>query len=385
MGWWSEYRNAIIISLAALFVVMTLYTTSQMARTLRNKEIHEMELWVRTMEKLSRDVAMPGVPMELDMVNTRQNIPFVVMDDRMNVISSHLVPDDVLNHPDKLRRRVDEFSSRNNPIVFVQMWSDHRFLLFYGSSELLQRLYYVPLIQFAITFIVFALALTVLQSSRQGEQDRIWVGLAKETAHQLGTPISSLMGWIEYLRDCESVDRDTVNEMSRDLTQLMKVTDRFSKIGADTQLAPASVNEVVGGVVSYFRGRVPRGVTISYDGLSMAPSRALLNETLFEWVVENLLKNSLDALAGSGSITVQVITNDSDIEVVVSDTGRGIPKGAWRKIFDPGYTTKTRGWGLGLSLSRRIMEDYHHGNIAVLESKIGVGTKIGIKLNRIFE
>ncbi len=344
-----------------------------------------MEHWVLTMEKLSHDVSSIGAPSVLDMSNTRQNIPFIVIDDRMNVISSHLVDDSILDHPDKLRRKVNDFSSRNNPIVFKQMWNDRRFLLFYGSSELLQRLYYVPLTQFAITLIFFILAIVVLRSTRQGEQDRIWVGLAKETAHQLGTPISSLMGWIEYLRDSGEVDSDTVDEMSKDLTQLMKVTDRFSKIGADTQLSPATVNEVVDGVVNYFRGRVPRGVTISYDGLSKAPSSALLNVTLFEWVVENLMKNSLDALAGSGTITVEVITDESSILVEVSDTGRGIPKNAWRKIFDPGYTTKTRGWGLGLSLSRRIVEDYHHGEIGVVESRLGVGTKMRIKLNRLFE
>ncbi len=384
-GWWSAYRNALIISLATIFVVLTLYTTSQMAHTLREKEIHEMELWVRTMEKLSRDVAMPGESMALNMASTRQNIPFVVIDDRMHVITSYLVDDNILNHPDRLRRKVNEFSSQNNPIVFKQMWSERRFLLFYGSSTLLQRLYYVPLTQFVVTLIFFALAFVVLRSTRQGEQDRIWVGLAKETAHQLGTPISSLMGWIEYLRESGEVDSETVDEMSRDLTQLMKVTDRFSKIGADTQLTPASVNESVEEVVHYFRSRVPRAVTIQYDGLSKAPYRAMLNETLFAWVVENLMKNSLDALSGSGEISVSLTADEASVTVEVSDTGRGIPKSAWRKIFAPGYTTKTRGWGLGLSLSRRIVEDYHHGNIGVVESRIGIGTTMRVKLNRIFD
>ncbi len=384
-GWWSAYRSMLIIALATLFIIMTLFTTSQMASTLREKEIHEMELWVRTMEKLSRDVTVPGEPMALDMINARQNIPFVVIDDRMNVISSHLVDEDVLNHPDKLRRKVNEFSSQNNPVVFVQMWSNRRFLLFYGSSELLQRLYYVPITQFFVTFIFFLLAMLVFRSAKQGEQDRVWVGLAKETAHQLGTPISSLMGWIEYLRDSEEVDQSTVDEMSRDLKQLMKVTDRFSKIGADTPLSPASVNEVVDGVVDYFRGRIPRAVSISYDGLSQAPSRAMINTILLEWVLENLLKNSLDALAGSGKITVSIRTTESDVMIEVKDTGRGIPKSAWRKIFDPGYSTKTRGWGLGLSLSRRIVEEYHHGEIGVVESYIGEGTTMRIKLNRLFD
>ncbi len=384
-SWWSTYRNALILFFATLFIIVTLFTTSQMATTLREKEIHEMELWVRTMEKLSRDVTMPGEPMTLNMINARQNIPFLVIDDKMNVISSHLMEEDILNHPDKLRRKVNELSSQNNPIVFTQMWSNRRFLLFYGSSELLHRLYYVPITQFIITFIFFILAMLVLRSTKQGEQDRVWVGLAKETAHQLGTPISSLMGWIEYLRESGEVEQSTVDEMNRDLRQLMKVTDRFSKIGADTPLSPASINEVADGVVDYFRGRVPRAVSISYNGLSQAPSRAMINTTLFEWVLENLLKNSLDALAGSGNITVDIITTESYVIVEVKDTGRGIPKSAWRKIFDPGYSTKTRGWGLGLSLSRRIVEEYHHGEIGVVESRLGEGTTMRIKLHRLFD
>ncbi len=383
---WGNYRNHVIISLAAMFVVMTVYVTSQMANTLKEKEIHEMELWVHTMQQLSRDVAMPGVQMEINsMTSTRQNIPFVVLDDNMRVVASHLVETSILNHPDRLRRQVSDFSSLNRPIVFQQLWSEERYLLFYGSSELLQRLYFVPITQFAITIIFFLLTFAVLRSSRQGEQDRIWVGLAKETAHQLGTPISSLMGWIEYLKDQDGVDRDTIAEMGRDLTQLMKVTDRFSKIGSDTPLTPMNVNEVVGSVVSYFRNRVPRGVKISYDGLSMAPSSAMLNETLIEWVVENLMKNALDALAGSGQIIVKILTSENYINIDVSDTGRGIPKSSWRKIFDPGYTTKTRGWGLGLSLSRRIVEDYHNGHISVTESQVGVGTTMRITLKRIFD
>ncbi len=381
----SSHRNAVIVTFAAMFVVLTLYTTTQMANTLREKEIHEMEIWVRTMEKLSRDTAIQGVPMELEMANTRQNVPFVVLDDYMNVVASHLVESNILNHPDRLREYINDLSQSNPPIIFQQMWSENRYLLFYGSSELLHKLYYVPIAQFVVTLIFFILSLTVLRSSRQGEQDRIWVGLAKETAHQLGTPISSLMGWIEYLREHEGMDQDTLNEMSRDLTQLMKVTDRFSKIGSDTQLSSHNVNEVVESVVHYYRGRVPRAITIHYDGLSMAPSSALLNVTLFEWVVENLIKNSLDALGGSGSIMVRVITEDSDIYVEVQDSGRGIPKGSWKKIFEPGYTTKTRGWGLGLSLSRRIVEDYHHGRIGVVESQMGVGTTMRISLSRLFE
>ena len=205
--------------------------------------------------------------------------------------------------------------------------------------------------------------------------------MAKETAHQLGTPISSLLGWIEYLRSQE-IDSSVVDEMQKDLTRLMKVADRFSKIGSETDLSPANINEVVGNCVLYFRTRVPRNVTLTYNGLAMAPMQAMINSALFEWVVENLMKNSLDALQGQGSIDVVVGESENSVYVEVSDTGKGIAKSNWTRIFEPGYTTKTRGWGLGLSLSRRIIEEYHKGKIAVVRSEIGKGTTIRVTLKR---
>ncbi|MEE0914931.1 MAG: HAMP domain-containing sensor histidine kinase, partial [Alistipes sp.] len=215
-------------------------------------------------------------------------------------------------------------------------------------------------------------------------QNRVWIGLAKETAHQLGTPTSSLLGWIEYLRD-QNVDPMAVEEMEKDLAHLKKIVDRFSKIGSDTPLEIANVNEVVGDCVMYFRKRIPRNVTLDYNGLASEPVQAMVNRALFEWVVENLLKNSLDALQGHGAISVKIGATESSVTIDVSDTGKGIAKSNWKRIFEPGYTTKTRGWGLGLSLSRRVVEEYHRGKIAVTDSVIGKGTTIRITLKRAFE
>ena len=212
----------------------------------------------------------------------------------------------------------------------------------------------------------------------------MWIGLAKETAHQLGTPISSLLGWTEVLRSME-VDSAAGDEMNKDLQHLMKIVDRFSKIGSETVLTPNSVNEVVGETVMYFRKRVPRNVTLSYNGLAMAPVKANLNVALFEWVVENLMKNSLDAMQGQGELEVRLSSNEKSVFIDVCDTGKGIAKSNWKRIFEPGFTTKTRGWGLGLSLARRIVEDYHHGKIAVAKSEVGRGTTFRITLKRIFE
>jgi signal transduction histidine kinase len=231
-----------------------------------------------------------------------------------------------------------------------------------------------------IIIIIFAIfAYIAFSSTKQNEQNRVWVGLAKETAHQLGTPTSSLLGWIEYLRG-QPIDQMAVDEMEKDLAHLMKIVDRFSKIGSETQLTPMNINEVVGNTVMYFRRRVPRQVTLSYNGLAIAPIRTSINAALFEWVIENLMKNSLDALQGKGNIDVMICESGNNVIVEVSDTGKGIAKSNWTRIFEPGYTTKTRGWGLGLSLSRRIIEEYHRGKIAVVRSEPGHGTTIRVTL-----
>ena len=257
-------------------------------------------------------------------------------------------------------------------------------IIFYGRSALLKSLYYFPYVQILVITAFIMLGFIAFRSSKHDEQNRVWIGLAKETAHQLGTPTSSLLGWIEYLRS-QDVDQGAVEEMNKDLTHLMKIVDRFSKIGSETPLTPANINEVVGESVMYFRKRIPRNVTLDYNGLAIAPVQANINAALFEWVVENLMKNSLDALQGHGSIDVHISSDEKNVMIDVKDTGKGIPKSNWKRIFEPGFTTKTRGWGLGLSLSRRIVEDYHQGKIAVIESEIGKGTTIRITLKRIFE
>ncbi len=382
---WQRGRNLIVIMGGVILLLSSINSINQMVTALREKELYDVETWISEMEYASHEVSSSGMPNSLRMANAQQNIPFILLDERMNVIISHLVDEEITQNPERLRRQIRRFTEENAPIEFRSVWSDDHYFLLYGTSQLLRRLSYIPYLQYVLFFLFFSIVFIALRGAKQGEQDRVWVGLAKETAHQLGTPISSLMGWVVYLRE-QRVEPEAIDEMERDLHHLQKVTDRFSKIGSDTQLTPHSVNEVVSGVVRYFRGRIPRGVTLIYDGLSMAPATANINATLFEWVIENLLKNSLDALQrGEGEIVVNLIADEQHVIIDVRDTGRGIPKGSWRKIFDPGFTTKKRGWGLGLSLSRRIIEEYHFGRIAVVASEINVGTTIRITLNRVFD
>ena len=377
-------RMSILVIGMALAALSLVYNY-RLADVLRQKEQNDVTLWVAAMERVSHDAFgnYHTDPLISHIVSTQNNIPFIVTDENLSLIVSNRIPEDVLRDPDKFRRKLDELTEQNTPRTVRMMWAKgHSHIIFYGRSQLLTALYYFPYAQWLIIAIFIIFALIALQSTKQDEQNRVWIGLAKETAHQLGTPTSSLLGWIEYLRTQE-VDATVVEEMNKDLTHLMKIVDRFSKIGSEAVLTPTSVNEVVGDTVMYFRKRVPRHVTLSYNGLAMAPVKANLNVALFEWVIENLLKNALDAMQGKGDIDVRLWSNEHSVVIDVSDTGKGIAKGNWKRIFEPGFTTKTRGWGLGLSLSRRIVEDYHHGKIAVVKSEVGQGTTFRIELKRV--
>ena len=382
-----SFRNrVVVIVVGGLLGTLSLLFTNDMARRLKEKEQHDVELWARAMERANRDALMGNDPLIDYIVDSHNNIPFIITDEELTVLKSHLIPQEVINHPEVLRERLVEMSELNQPIrVEYNWWSGgHYHLIFYGRSSLLKSLYYFPYIQLCAITVFIMLGFIAFRSTKRDEQNRVWIGLAKETAHQLGTPTSSLLGWIEYLRS-QDVDQSAVEEMNKDLTHLMKIVDRFSKIGSETPLTPANINEVVGESVMYFRKRIPRNVTLDYNGLAIAPLQASINSALFEWVVENLMKNSLDALQGHGAIVVNVSSDDKNVIVDVKDTGKGIAKANWKRIFEPGFTTKTRGWGLGLSLSRRIIEDYHHGRIFVVESEPGRGTTIRITIKRLIE
>lgn len=375
-----SFRSRIvIIILGSVIGVSSLFFTNSMARQLREKEQNEVAIWSAAIRE---NGMTPDNPLLQAIINTRNNIPFIVTDDGLQVKYAHLVPEHILNHPNLLREQIDEMVAANL-YMEIQTWNNDTFYIFYGESQLLKTLVYFPYIQLLVIFVFVLFGYITFRSTKQDEQNRVWIGLAKETAHQLGTPTSSLLGWLEYLRT-QPIDQTAVEEMNKDIIRLTKVVDRFSKIGAATPLSEGVVNELVGSSVIYFRTRVPKNVTILYNGLAMAQQRAMLNEALFEWVIENLLKNAMDALSGFGTIDVVLSYDTNWIYIDVKDSGKGIPKGNFKRIFDPGFTTKTRGWGLGLSLSKRIIEGYHGGKIFVLDSEIDKGTTIRIALKKIY-
>ncbi len=284
-----------------------------------------------------------------------------------------------INTPEKLKQKIAELSSENTPIQ-VDLGEGTSDYIFYAPSELLTQLKYYPYVQFGVIGLFLIIAYILFSTARKAEQDQVWVGMSKETAHQLGTPLSSLMAWNEHLRSM-GVDESIINEMQQDVKRLNTITDRFSKIGSQPTLVPSNINQVLTESVEYLKNRTSKNTSYTLK----LPEETLmvhLSVPLFEWVIENICKNAVDAMEGKGEIEVALIDVPEGLFVDISDTGKGIPKSKFKTVFEPGYTSKQRGWGLGLSLCKRIIEIYHNGKIFVLKSEINKGTTFRIALKR---
>lgn len=379
------YRlKLVFVVVGALISFASLYYSSYLATELAEKEKNEIRQWSHSLMLQGRSDMLSLFESEIirRITQSTPTIPTIVVDSYLNVINSQLVDTAILADPIRLRAELERMAGSGRTPLEIQHPTGEVLTVFYDDSTLLYSIYFFPYVQLGLIMVFITFVFILFSSSKQGEQNRVWVGMAKETAHQLGTPTSSLMGWIEYLRE-QPIPPDVVDDIERDVVRLMKVVDRFSKIGSTTVLEPLNIQQIVSSTVLYFQTRIPRGVTINYDTCADEPYQARVNEALFEWVLENLMKNALDAMGGKGEITVRLSNRDNKLRIDISDTGKGMPKTNFRKIFRPGFTTKTRGWGLGLSLSRRIVEEYHRGKIFVLKSEIDKGTTIRIVINRL--
>ncbi len=372
------------ILIGGLLVGFAIVRTSQLAATLYEREELHTEAWRMKMAEMQFEMANSMAQIFLNFERGNPNIPYVLVNAQRQVVASNIF--DIYGDGDvtlaQLNSKISELAQESEPIIFSNLWRDERYILFYGRSSVLEQLEMIPYMQLIVALVYILISMLMLSLAKQAEHNRMWVGLAKETAHQLGTPTSSLMGWLEYLRD-SGVGVEAIDEMRRDLARLKSVSERFSKIGSETTMEVLPINDVMQKVVHYFRPRMPKGVALYYDSSVPSDLAVEINKTLFDWVVENLLKNALDAMGGAGSITVAISESRGRVTLDVKDSGRGLERGVWRKIFEPGYTTKQRGWGLGLSLSRRIIEEYHGGTIGVVESAIGVGTTIRVVIKQI--
>jgi signal transduction histidine kinase len=278
-----------------------------------------------------------------------------------------------------LKKQLDEMKLEHAPIK-IPVFNEEQYI-YYHNSTLLSKLTYYPYVQLTVIALFIIIAYLAFSASRNAEQNQVWVGMAKETAHQLGTPLSSLMGWLEYLRST-GLEESTAIEIAKDIHRLETVTDRFSKIGAKPKLAPSPIAEVVEHSLNYLRSRVSNKVDVDFQMQCNEQTLVPLNQPLFEWVIENIVKNAVDAMEGEGKISVLISEKGKNIFIDIEDSGKGIPKGDFKRIFRPGFTTKTRGWGLGLSLAKRIIEQYHNGKIFVKNSEINKGTTFRIALKK---
>ena len=370
---------AVVIAVASL--VVSHFLVSDLSKEERNK----METWAQALHTLNNANENTDLSLVLSVLQGNNTIPVVVVDSTGMVMDYRNVEISADNRKDSLSLLEKEANRMYRSGRFVKIiltddpHADYQ-LVCYDESKLLKRLATYPYVQLEIVFIFDVVAIFALLSSKKAEQNKVWVGLSKETAHQLGTPISSLIAWIEILHENYPGD-DMIPEMDKDVKRLELIADRFSKIGSLPEPQPSSLNNVISNVVDYIDRRTSSAVLMTVN----MPNHDVvvrINASLFEWVIENLCKNAVDAMEGKGKIWISVIEDGYDVAIEVADNGKGIRHKDLKSVFKPGFTTKKRGWGLGLSLAKRIVEEYHKGRIFVKESEIGIGTTFRIELKR---
>ena len=387
MVWTDRIRQVkiFLVVAAVLIAVASLVVSHFLVQDLADEERNRMAVWAEAMRTLNNADENTDLNLVLKVINENNTIPVVVLDSKGNAQMFRNIDVDGNDYADSLYHAAfigRQFLKRGKNIKIRMNDTSHDYIqVCYDDSLMLKRLAAYPLVQLGIVLIFVIVAIFALLTSKKAEQNKVWVGLSKETAHQLGTPISSLMAWIEILKENYPGD-DLISEMDKDVKRLQLIADRFSKIGSLPEPVPSSLNEVMDHVIDYMDRRTSKSVQMVKD----FPDDDIIvkiNASLFEWVIENLSKNAVDAMGGkSGTITLHVEETEEKAIIDVSDTGKGIKKKDLGNVFRPGFTTKKRGWGLGLSLAKRIIEEYHHGKIWVKNSEIGKGTTFRIELSK---
>ena len=382
MIWTDRIRQVKIVLVVAAVVIAaaSLVTSHFLVSDLKVEEQNKMRVWAEAMRSLNEADENTDLNLVLKVIDENNTIPVIVTDENGTVQVYRNVKLNAVNEADSIQKlaNMSEQWKRNGRIVRIDLYNSAFIEVAYDESLMIKRLQTYPYVQLGVVLLFVIVAIFALLTSKKAEQNKVWVGLSKETAHQLGTPISSVMAWTEILR--ETYPDDTlIPEMDKDIKRLQLIADRFSKIGSLPEPVPTSLKEVVENVVEYMDRRTSRKVVIE----TLLPEKDItvrLNQSLFEWVIENLCKNAVDAMEGAGRITIRVMEWQHGAVVEVGDTGKGIKKKNLDDVFRPGFTTKKRGWGLGLSLARRIVEEYHNGRIYVKHSEVGVGTTFRIEL-----
>jgi nitrogen-specific signal transduction histidine kinase len=369
-----------LLLFAVLIGMGSLIYTGTLVKKLKTEERKNVGLWAEAIQLVSVSDTSQNVEFLFSIINNNKNIPVILTDESNSIISSLNVDSSRIGDSEYMTKTLEKMKEKNQPIK-INLEHGHYNLVYFKDSIILTMLIYYPYVQLSIIVLFILVSYLAFSSSRKADQNQVWVGMSKETAHQLGTPTSSLAGWIEILQH-KHPEITITKELARDVERLEKVTERFSRIGSKPALINENIITIISRTIDYLKLRTSSKVKFKTD---YEPGKEIIipvNSALFEWVIENISKNAIDAMEGNGEITVRISETEKNALIDISDTGKGIPKSAFNKIFNPGFTTKQRGWGLGLSLAKRIIEEYHHGRLFVRHSEMGKGSCIRIIMNK---
>ena len=379
----SDKRNVtrwIIIIASFIIVVLILWNTYNFFQIFKNEERIKMELWAESLKTINRaNLETDDIELPRQILSNNKTIP-ILLTENDTIINSANIDEKMLGNEPEARQMLQKLKKENEPIIIEYLPGQFQYL-YYGNSKLLNSLKYYPIALLLIIVLFGGVVYNFYRSTKMATQNKLWAGMAKETAHQIGTPLSSLIGWLEIMK-ADNVDETTITEIEKDINRLLTITDRFSKIGSEPDVAKRDIVVETRETFEYLKTRLSSQVNMTFT----APDKKILipiNAALHSWTIENLVKNSIDAMRGRGKLTLKIIDEPKFLKIQITDSGKGIAKHQFRRIFEPGFTTKKRGWGLGLSLTKRIVEDYHKGRIKVLSSEIGKGTTMQISFKKL--
>jgi K+-sensing histidine kinase KdpD len=374
---WKRLLFLVAIGIGAL----SLWYTNKLVNKLASEEEKKVLLWANATKQLINANENTDINFLLDIIKDNTTIPVILVDNDSNIIANRNLDSTKVDDPKYLKKQLGVMKEEHEPIKILYDEANKKYnYLYYRNSLILTQLKQYPYYQLSVIALFVIVAYLAFSYSRKSEQNQVWVGMSKETAHQLGTPISSLNGWINLLRDTDETGKEEILlEFEKDVKRLELITERFSKIGSAPVLQAENIHEVMTRAIDYLKHRTSSQVSYSIHA-NDPDALAMVNVPLFDWVVENICKNAIDAMSGSGSITVNISTEADKVYIDIQDTGKGIPPSKRKTVFKPGYTTKKRGWGLGLSLAKRIIEDYHNGKVFVKDSIVDKGTTFRIVL-----
>jgi two-component system, sporulation sensor kinase D len=374
-----NFRRWFITVSSLIIVILIVWNAVVFFQRIKEEERIKMNIWASAQVFLDQVDTDTGLDLYLEIINSNSSIPTILVDENGNIVDAINIPEEVTEDEERLQEYLEGLQGANEPID-MDLGEGRVNKVYYGNSPMLNKLKYFPLALIFIIILFIAVIYFFYKTTKNSEQNKLWAGMAKETAHQIGTPLSSLIGWTEILKT-ENVNSTYITEIEKDVDRLQTITERFSKIGSSPTLEPEDIVEKTRESFEYLKARSSKLIKFSLD----LPAEEILvnmNSQLYSWTIENLVRNAIDAMRGKGALEIKLKQDTKNVYILISDTGKGIPKSKYKRIFEPGYTTKKRGWGLGLSLARRIIEKYHLGRIRVLKSEINKGTTIEIMLHK---